>query len=74
MSTWQLNTNTETLDLIDFGLINSQLISLNEFAQEIKDIKTKNKINVFNKKASDLMKEYYKLSEEMDVLLDHLLQ
>jgi hypothetical protein len=69
MSTWQLHTKDKTLDLIDFGYLNAELNCLNEFAEVIKDKEIICKIDHFNKKATDLLKEYYKLEEEMTKLI-----
>ena len=69
MSTWQLHTNTEWLDLIDFAYLNGQLSALNEFTENCNNPELINKIDEYNKKAIYLLKEYFTLSEEMDKVI-----
>ena len=70
MSAWQLQTKGETLDLIDFGYINAELSCLNEFAEISNNVDLISKIENFNKKASNLLKEYYVLEEEMSKVIE----
>lgn len=70
MSTWQLHTKDETLNLIDFEYINAELSCLNEFAETSNSVDLISKIDSFNKKAANLLKEYYALEEEMSKIIE----